>query len=187
MRTDRRDDAIAKNKQTVRLLKIVCLAQSAAIVALAALVLYFCTSKEIVYQPTMGSSYTMSERHFSPAYLRNMATDIMQLRLTWNAQTVTGHYAKILTMVKPNVTTAVRKMLNSEIAAIKKRNISSVFYQTKALVDVKNQVAKVSGNLVRTDDGVVLPSVRRTYLIQFHYTHGTLQIVSIADQEKQHA
>ena len=186
METQVRDDAIAKNKKTLRVITIACLAEAVAIVVLAGICIYAMSAKKTVYQPTMGASYTLSGKAFSPVYLKDMASDIMQLRLTWNPSTVIQQYGKILSMVKPSSVTYVRKSLNSEIATIKNRKMSSVFYQTLARIDVKRQAAIVSGSLERIDDGVILPAVTKHYLIQFHYVGGTLQIVSIKE-EKAHA
>lgn len=183
MKTQYRDDAIERNKQTVRILTIVCIAQSVVILALAGLSLYSFTAREIVYQPTLGgASYTLSQRRFSPAYLQAQASNIMQLRLTWNPTTVEQQYEQLLSMTAPQALQTIRPLLNAEINTVKKRAMHSVFYQTKVIVDPKQAVAQVFGSLERIDDGVVLPAVKKAYWVMFDYRSGSLDLVSIKEE-----
>lgn len=186
MKTQIRDDAIARNRHTLRLLMIACLSQTVTILVLAGVALYAFMAKEIIYIPTNGSgTYKVSQLSFTPSYLQGIASDVMQDRLTWNENTIVNQYMKILSMVTPDELPFIRKQLNEEIKSVKKRNMTSVFYQKDApLVDVKNQLAQVSGVLQRIDHGVVLPPKPVTFQIQFKYTLGTLQIVSISEVKK---
>ena len=182
MKTRTRDDAISKNQYALRVMTITCLAQSVAIIVLGALVLFGFFSREVMYVPTMGgTSYTQSQMRLSPTYLEHVATDVMQLRLTFSADTIVARYEQLLSMVKPSALRAVRSAFNAEIKAVKKRNMQSVFYQDKALVDIKENQVKVSGFLQRVDDGVLLPKAHKTYLIQFNNVFGTVKIVSIKE------
>lgn len=183
MKTQHRDDAIERNKQTVRVLTMACLAQSVAILALGGLSLYAFTAHEIVYQPTLGGvSYTLSQRRFSPAYLQAQASNIMQLRLTWNPTTIEPQYQQLMSMAAPQALQTIRPLLNAEIKTVKKRAMRSVFYQTRVIVDPKQQLAQVFGTLERIDDGVVLPAVKKAYWVSFDYRSGSLQIVSIKEE-----
>lgn len=185
MKTSVRDDAIAQTKQLLAVMKIACLALSLAVMVLSGLCFYAFFSKEVVYQPAMSGAYTLSERHFSPSYLKAMASDFMQLRLTWNPQTITPRYQQLMSMVSPSQASQVRQALNQEIKAVQQRKMTSVFYEDRVQVDVSHDEAKVSGSLQRLDDGVLLPSIPKTYVLQFHYVAGTLELVSITDQHNQ--
>jgi conjugal transfer pilus assembly protein TraE len=187
MKTQVRDDAILKNERLVRILTVAVLSEAVAILGLIALCLYSLSVKQTIYQPTlMGQPYTLSAKAVSPNYLKGMATDVMQLRLTFNADTVVARYARLLALVAPDSLSTVRKTLNTEIGVVKSRKLQSVFYQEKVAVDMKTMAVNVTGNLQRIDDGVVLGLVKKTYLLKFNYVHGTLQIVSITE-EKTHA
>lgn len=186
MKTQVRDDAIAKNRKLVKTLTLACVAQSLSIIVLVFLVINALHSKTIVYQPVISGQYSLSERTFSPGYLRDMASDIAQLRLTWQPDTIQARYQRLLALVAPDRVASVRAGLNQEIQAVEKRRMSSVFYEHHVLVDVKHQAALVAGELQRLDDGVLLPLVHKTYQIQFHYVGGTLQVLSITEKEPQH-
>jgi type IV conjugative transfer system protein TraE len=186
VKTQIRDDAIARNRHTLRLLMVACLSEGITILVLAGLALYAFMAKEVIYIPTNGSgTYKVSQLSFSPSYLQGIASDVMQDRLTWNENTIVNQYMKILSMVSAEELPFIRKQLNAEIKSVKKRNMTSVFYQKYApLVDVKNKLAQVSGVLQRIDHGVVLPPKPVSFQIQFKYTFGTLQIVSISEVKK---
>lgn len=189
MKTHVRDDAISKNKKTLRVVTLACLAQSLTIVILACLTIYAFMSKETVYVPTSGgASYSLSELSVSPDYLRKMSSDVMQLRLTWNKDTIADKYSQLLSLLRPSEMPYMRRMLNKEIAAVKGREISSVFYQDRngISVDVKNRIAVVTGSLQRIDNSVLLPLVQKNYKIKFKYVRGTLEIISI-EETKHHA
>lgn len=160
------------------------LSQAVVIALLGSLTLYAFLAKETVYVPINGSpSYSLSQLRFTPSYLQQVASNVMQLRLTWSADTVVDQYGKLMSMVKPKERGMIRTQFNQEIAAVKKRHMSSVFYQEQGdtKVDVKGREAEVSGMLQRIDEGVVLQPVKRTYRLQFDYSSGTLQVVSIKE------
>ncbi|AMA44090.1 TraE/TraK family type IV conjugative transfer system protein [Piscirickettsia salmonis] len=160
------------------------LSQAVVIALLGGLTLYAFIAKETVYVPINGSpSYSLSQLRFTPSYLQQVASNVMQLRLTWSNDTVVDQYGKLMSMVQPKERKPIREQFNREITAIKKRHMSSVFYQDQVAtkLDIKSQEAQVTGMLQRVDAGVVLQPVKRTYLLKFNYSSGTLQVVSIKE------
>jgi len=186
MKTQTRDDAIARNQQLIRVLKLVVICQSITLILLGSLVCYGFFAKQVMYVPTMShAAYSQSQIRLSPAYVGSVADDLMQLRLTFNEDTVEARYQKLLSMVEPKSRARVASALNKEISVIKKRKMQSVFYQdSQPLVDMHELSAKVSGNLVRIDDGVILPARHKTWLIHFANHLGTLRILSITEVTK---
>lgn len=186
MKTQVRDDAIAKNQYTVRLMRLALLSQAVVILILSGLVVYAFLAKETLYIPTNGSgSYKVSQLTVSPSYLQGVASDVMQSRLTWNQDTIVTQYMRLLRMVSPKTQSVIRQQLNEEITAVKKRDMQSVFYQTgQPLVDVKHQIAEVHGSLQRIDKGIPLPPKKVSYQIQFNYSLGHLSVESISEVKK---
>lgn len=188
MKTQTRDNAIKRAEQTIRVLIVVVLALSIALVVLAGVATYGLLSKFTLYVPTMTSeSYSQSRINLSPVYLSNIAQDVMQLRLTVNPQTVVNRYQRILSMVEPKLRHGIAKAFNAEIASIQAHKMQSVFYaRENTQVDMSDLTVKVTGRLVRIDAGVLLKEAIKTYQIQFINHLGTLTIASI-EEVKDHA
>ncbi|MCF6768421.1 type IV conjugative transfer system protein TraE [Thiotrichales bacterium 19S11-10] len=183
MKTQLRDDVLTKNRQIIRILITTCLSLVIVVLVLSGLSFYSFFVKERIYIPTHSSeSFSLSSFNASPSYLSDMATDIMQSRLTWSSDTISKQYTKLLNLVSVNQKEALKKTLNEEIESVKRRKMSSVFYQNKKpLVDSQSLVVQVTGQLQRVDDGIILKPVKKTYQIHFSYHLGLLTIVSISE------
>lgn len=182
MKVSVRDDAISKNRYTLRVMTLACIGQSITIVLLSGLCLFSFFYQKTVYIPTVsGQSYTMSSANISPIYIQDVANDVMQLRLTWNSDTITQQYQKLISFLKPKDVPYFRALLNKEINNVKNRHMQSVFYIRSTKVDVKDHMALVSGVLQRVDAGVMIKPVHKSYQIKFSNYYGRLYLTSIEE------
>lgn len=183
MRTTIRDDAILKNKQMMRVLSIACISEALVILVLSALVVYLDLSRNIVLVPTNSNvQYKVSALHVSANYIKDMAENVVQLRLSWNAQSISHQFQKLLAMSEMSARQSLAKQLNQEIKVVKKRKMSSVFYQEGVpLANLNNMTVKVVGTLQRVDDDVLLSPVKKAYLIHFKDGIEGFRIVSIKE------
>ncbi len=182
MKTIVRDNEVARYKLYFRL----SIGWAFTSTVFATLLLFCCVylyfAQRIILEPMNGNTEVINDLQFTPTYFKDVVSDIMQLRLTWNPDTITAHYRRLLSLVKPSEILLIRQQLNQEIAEVKKQNITSVFYMTKIEIHMATDQARITGQLVRTVDGVLLKPKTKIYMLKLKYNLGHFSIISIEDK-----
>lgn len=182
MNTSFRDDAIAKNKLILRLTLIWALSSTLAVIILSGFCVYTLTHRQIHWLPVCtGGDFSIGMSTYSPSYLRKMTKKVADLRLTYNPETIEARHAMLLHLVTAKHQDSFNKQLDTEHIAVHEKNVSSVFYDEKISVDVFHHQAQIEGLLYRTSHGLQLKPQRKRYQVQFSFTNGLLELLSIKE------
>lgn len=177
-----RDDAVSKNRLVLRITFIWALISSVSLLIVSIISLYGFKHQKTHWLPVCSTTdFSIGETDYSPAYLKEMAKKITDLRLTYNPETIESRYTTLIHLTPAAFQENVNKRLMNEIEAVKKKNISSVFYSDKISVDTKHHLAIISGFLHRTSHGLALSPVYKGYEIQFAFNGGELSPLSISE------
>jgi conjugal transfer pilus assembly protein TraE len=182
MKTDFRNNQLSKQRMMV--LMTLCWAVSATlgVVFLGSLCLYLAKTQQTHWLPVCTESeLTLGASSYSPSYMKEMAKKIMNLRLTYNPETVEGRFASLAYLIPAKEQQAFKKLLDEEALSIKENEISSVFYEENFAPDLKLNQAKIDGELHRAKHGVWLEPKKARYLIQFSFNQGQLWPQSIKE------
>lgn len=169
METSRRDDLVAKYQYRLRYALAWALSSSVLAALLIFLAGFAFLTKKTIYLPEASSPYTISNTAYSASYYRAFALKALQVRFNFTPDTMDEQFSRLLNLTAPSEREALEKDLLHEKSLINTRNITSVFYPVinKTLVDQKNEKVRVMGTLVRTEQGVLLKPLHKTYQISF--------------------
>ena len=182
MQTSFRDHALAKNRLLLKVLLMWAISATAAVMVLSFACAYAFQHKEVHWLPMCtGAEFSISDRTYSPAYLKEMTEKVADLRLTYSPETVASRNATLLRTIPANHQEAFKKQLLSEQKTVQDKNISSVFYAEKVSVDVSQTQGKITGLLHRTSHGLQLSPKRKTYQLQFVFKNGLLGLQSMKE------
>jgi conjugal transfer pilus assembly protein TraE len=182
METTFRDDAIARTRLMLKLAIAWGFSSSLAVIALSVLCWYAVKHRETHWLPLCtGSELSIGERSYSPSYLKEMTLKVADLRLTYNPETINPRYEQLVHLVPANQQEAFKKVLEPEVATVKEKNISSVFYTEKVEVDVAKHAARIEGLLYRTSHHLQLNPERKIFVLQFSFSNGLLWPQSIKE------
>ena len=188
MDTGFRDNTIAKNRLVLRLTFIWAIATSLVSVILAGLCFYVVVHKETHWLPmcTRGQ-YQISQKYMSPNYIRDIAERVVDLRLTYNKDTVESRFDALLMLIEPSHMESLKNLLKDEQKTIIAKDIASVFYVEEIALDIPHQRAKIHGKLIQTSHGIALPDALKTYELTYTYKSGLISILSmkeVADEKE---
>jgi len=182
METRFRDDALARNQLALRVTFVWAVIASASLLIVGIMGLQLYKHKETHWLPLCtDGAFSIGESSYSSSYLQQMAKKVADLRLTYNPETVVSRYRVLTHLATPSMQEALNQQLRIEISAIKKKNISSVFYPESIAVDTAHNSAKLKGLLHRSSHGLQLSPVPKIYLIKFVFQSGVLSPVSIEE------
>ena len=182
MDTTFRDDAISKYRLALRITFIWAFVSTFTVLILSVVNLYSFKHQKTHWLPVCSSTdFWVGESDYSPAYLKEMVKKITDLRLTYNPETIDSRYKRLINLTPAPYQEALTKQLMNEIKAVKKKNISSVFYSDKIFVDTKNHMAVISGHLHRTSHGLSVKPAYKSYQVKFHFKSGDLSPISITE------
>lgn len=186
MDTTYRDNAIEKNRLLLRLTLVWALSSTLAVMVLAILSFYTLTHRQVHWLPVCtGAEFSLGDGNYSPEYLKQMTQKAADLRLTYSPQTIDGRYKMLSQLIPANLQQSFTKILESERKTVHDKNISSVFYAQKVDVDMTNHKGQIEGLLHRTSHGLQLKPEKKAYQLEFSFTQGLLNLVSM--QEVQNA
>jgi len=183
-----RDDAISKYRLSLRITFIWALVSTVSLLILSLINFYGFKHQKTHWLPVCSTSdFWVGETEYSPAYLREMAKKVADLRLTYNPEIIDARYSTLIHLTQASYQEKVNKRLSLEIDAVKKKNISSVFYSDKVSVDTKHHMAIISGFLHRTSHGLALKPVYKSYELKFVFKGGELSPLSITEVKHEKA
>lgn len=181
-----RDDAIAKNRMVLRITFIWAMVSSLSLLVISVMSFQAFKHQKTRWLPVCSSTdFSISEVDYSPGYLKEMAKKVIDLRLTYNPETIESHYKTLVNLTSGQHQEKINKILSDEIDAVKRRNISSVFYTDKISVDTKHHLALISGYLHRTSHGLALKAQYKQYKIVFSFRNGELSPVSVTEVQNE--
>ncbi|HHI9989713.1 TPA: TraE/TraK family type IV conjugative transfer system protein [Legionella pneumophila] len=187
MDTKFRDNAIAKNRLLLKMTLVWAISCTCAVLVLAFLCFYTLTHRQVHWLPLCtGSEFSIGEHDYSASYLHEMTQKAIDLRLTYNPETIDARYATLSHMVGANLQDSFKKILDSERTTVHEKNISSVFYAQKIAVNTAEEQGRVEGLLYRTSHGLQLKPQRKVYLVHFSFHHGLLSLKSILEVADAH-
>ncbi|RUQ96648.1 TraE/TraK family type IV conjugative transfer system protein [Legionella septentrionalis] len=184
MDTDYRDNAIVRSQLLLKMTLVWALSSSLAVVVLSFLCLYAFKHKQVHWLPVCGvSEFNLSESNYSPSYLKEMAIKVINLRLTYNPETVDSRFMSLIHLIPASRQEAFKKILDAEREAVQEKNISSVFYEEEIAADTALQQVKINGFLYRTSHGLQVKPQYKTYLLTFSFKDGVLWPESVKEIE----
>lgn len=155
---------------------------SVVAVILAGLCFYMLLHKETHWLPMCSSGqYQISQQTMSPNYIRDIVERVVDLRLTYNKDTVESRFNALLMLVEPSHIESLKGLLNDEQKIIVAKNIASVFYVDTIALDIAHQTAKIHGVLIQTSHGIALPDAIKTYELTYSYKSGLISILSMKE------
>lgn len=182
MDTTFRDNAIAKNRILLKMALAWALSMSVAVMALSFLCFYAFKHKQTHWLPVCTSeAFSVGESAYSPAYIKEMSKKVMDLRMTYNPETVASRFLSLLHLIPVERQEDFKKILDSEIKTVQDKNISSVFYEESIAIDNRLHIARVKGYLQRTRAGLQIKPQYKGYQIQFAFKNGLLWPQSIQE------
>lgn len=182
MNTAYRDNALAKNRLLLKLSLAWAVSSSAAVLVLTFICFYALTHRQVHWLPVCtGAEFSIGQRAYSAAYLKEMTEKCADLRLTYNPETIDARYAMLSHLLPANMQEAFSKLLDEERKTVHDKNISSVFYSENVSVDVAHHQGQVAGLLYRTSHGLQLAPERKVYRLQFTFKDGLLSLSSIQE------
>lgn len=182
MDTRFRDNTIAKNRLILRLALIWAASSSLIALVLTTLCFYVVLHKETHWLPMCSSGqYQISQKYMSPNYIRDIAERVVDLRLTYNKDTVESRFDALLMLVEVGHMESLKNLLKDEQKTIVDKDIASVFYVQGIALDIPHQKAKVHGKLAQASHGIALPDAIKTYELTYTYKSGLISILSMKE------
>lgn len=182
MDTSFRDNAIAKNRLLFKLTLIWALSSTLAVIILCALNCYTLVHRQVHWLPVCtGAEFSIGDKGYSPQYLKEMTQKVADLRLTYNPETIDSRYAMLAHLIPAKYQHSFSKLLDSERKTVHDKNVSSVFYAEKVVVDVTKHQGQIEGLVYRTSHGLQLKPQHKMYRVQFSYQSGLLSLASIQE------
>jgi conjugal transfer pilus assembly protein TraE len=182
MNTSFRNNAIAKNRLLLKLTLIWALSSTLAVIVLAGLNFYTLLHRQVHWLPVCtGEEFSIGDRAYSPEYLKEMTQKVADLRLTYNPETIDARYMILTHLIPANYQESFARLLDAERKTVHEKNVSSVFYGEKVLVDVTKNQGQIEGLLYRTSHGLQLKPQHKVYRFQFSYKNGLLNLASIQE------
>ncbi|KTD47440.1 putative conjugative transfer protein TraE [Legionella quinlivanii] len=177
-----RDNVVLKNRVLLNLTLAWAFSATFAVIILGGLCFYVVKHKETHWLPICTEEgYFLGNASYSPSYIKDMTKKVIQLRLTYNPETVESRFATLVHLIPASHQEAFKKILDSEIGVVKEKNISSVFYEKDIEIDPSNVQAKIKGTLNRTSHGLEVKPQAKVYLVQFSYKQGMMWPMSIQE------
>lgn len=182
MDTSFRDNAIERCQLLLKMALAWALSMSIVVIILSGLSFYAFKHKQVHWLPVCtASAFSLGETAYSPSYLKEMSKKVMDLRMTYNPETVASRFVSLLHLIPVERQEDFKKILDEEVKTVQNKNISSVFYEEVIAVDSKLHTAKVKGYLHRTRAGLQIKPQYKLYQIQFAFKDGMLWPRSIQE------
>ncbi len=170
-----RDNVLSKNKVLLHLTLAWAVTATIAVFILGGICVHVVNNKETHWLPICTEDgYFLSNSSFSPSYIKDMTKKVIQLRLTYNPDTVAARFASLVHLIPASHQEAFKTILDSESTVAKEKNISSVFYEKNIHIDESTLQAKVDGTLNRTSHGLEVKPQKKVYLVQFAHSNGMM-------------
>lgn len=140
----------------------------------------------VIVPPGINKSFWVDEAHVSPEYLSEMSLFFANLRFNVTPSNIAMQRDLLLRYVHPAFYEILKTELLSEADHINKEHIVTAFYPVNVVVDHKNLMSRVTGDLQSFVGDMQLPLKRFTYQMNFSYNNGRLLMKSF-EEVKSHA
>ena len=140
----------------------------------------------IISPPVVHSSFWIDHDEVSPAYLSEMSTFFVQLKLTKTPSNAEFQRETLLRYTDPSFYGEFKNELVAEDEHMINAHINLAFYPVNMEVDTKKLTARVTGDLQSTVGSSALAPVRISYLIGYRYDQGRLLLTSFQEEKNQH-
>lgn len=185
MNREFRDNVLLKNKVLLNVALAWALSATLAVAILGGLCFYVINNKETHWLPICTEEgLFLSNSTYSPSYIKEMTKKVIQLRLTYNPETIASRFNSLVHLIPASHQEAFKTLLDAEIAVAKDKNISSVFYEEAIEIDVNTLQAKVKGILNRTSHGLEVKPQIKMYLVEFAHKKGLMWPKAIKEIEQ---
>ncbi len=177
-----RDNTLAQNRLILRMAFIWALSSSLIAIILVFLCVYINSNRETHWLPMcLSGQYRISQQHASPNYIKDVIEHAIDLRLTYNKDTVASRFDAFLMLATPNHIESLKALLKEEQKTIVSKNIASVFYVEGIALNINKHKAIVDGTLSETSNSVALPSLHKSYELYYQYSGGLISILSMKE------
>lgn len=123
-----RDNVLSKNKVLLHLTLAWAVTATLAVLILGGLCVYVVNNKETHWLPICTEDgYFLSNSSFSPSYIKDMTKKVIQLRLTYNPDTVAARFASLAHLIPASHQEAFKTILDSESAVVKEKTLVPYF------------------------------------------------------------
>jgi conjugal transfer pilus assembly protein TraE len=143
--------------------------------------------KIVLVPPEITREFWVSTNKVSPAYLSAMSIFLAEIRLNVTSSNAPIQRDLFLRYEDPENYEKLKSTLIDEEEQLKKEHISMTFFMTSApLIDQKNMVAKIAGDVQYMVSGISQPIQHANYQISYKLDAGRLMIDSF-EEVKAHA
>lgn len=181
MRANNRKDALQLAQSLNQLLLVGFFVLLISTLILSCGIVYMALNQpRTLVPPTLTQETTVSNQSVSDSYLNMMGEYIINLKLNVTPENVGRNYQQLLNyMSSSNYHTMQPKFL-AEANEIIDQKISSVFYVKSIEVSTKDYSVKIKGRLEKYVGDRPLAPENITYLVQFSYPSGVIELDSIS-------
>lgn len=182
-----RDDLLSKQRLVFR---ITLLWATTSSITLLVLILAWSSSlkhQKIYLLPLSADSYVLSDTTYSASYLKDMAEKVIDLRFSFNPQSIKGRYETLSNLTAIPVRQAISSLLKEEQESALEKNVSSAFYIEKTQTNTKQHEAVVSGYLHRSSHHLEIKPLFKKYRLRFEFKQGHLNLLSIQEVDDEMA
>lgn len=146
----------------------------------AALAYVSMNKAQTLVPPTLTQPVTVSPTKVDGAYLSQMATYFIWLKMNVSPESVVPQYAQILRYVDSEAYHVIEPEFAKQANYIQQQKISSAYFIENTQVDVKGLRVRFTGTLKQYALGVALPEVKHArYVVAMAYHAGRLTITAI--------
>lgn len=123
-----RDNVLSKNKVLLHLTLAWAVTSTIAVFILGGLCVHVVNNKETHWLPICTEDgYFLSNSSFSPSYIKDMTKKVLQLRLTYNPDTVAARFASLVHLIPASHQEAFKTILDSESLVVKEKILVPCF------------------------------------------------------------
>ena len=135
----------------------------------------------IIVPPEISKTFWVSKNSVSNEYLSEMSMFFISLRFNLTPSNVEEQREILLRYICPEFYSTLKTQLINEGERIRNQNINTVFYPVDIKVNVKNFTTFITGDLVSSISGNIIPNKRLIYKISYKYNFGRLLVKSFEE------